>query len=90
VKVIKPPLHPNAYLSNVRNVSKGLRARSKILQILDSDPTSASRMAKATSLTYGVVMHHLKLLACEGIVDRKGGRPYYWVTTGLGQKRLAS
>jgi len=74
----------------VRNVSKGLRTRSKILQILDSSPSTASRLAKATSLAYGVVMHHLRLLACEGIVDRKGGRPYYWFPTGLGQKRLAS
>jgi predicted transcriptional regulator len=83
-------LHPNAYLRNVRNVSSGLRARTKILETLESKPCNAVRIAKEASLSYSVVMHHLRLLEKEGIVHRKGRRPYYWVSTGLGQKRLVS
>ena len=83
-------MHPNAYLRNVRNVSSGLRTRTKILETLDSKPCDGVRMAKEASLSYSVVMHHLRLLEKEGIVHRKGRRPYYWVSTGLGQKRLVS
>ena len=83
-------MHPNAYLRNVRNVSSGLRARTKILETLESKPCNAVRIAKEASLSYSVVMHHLRLLEKEGIVHRKGRRPYYWVSTGLGQKRLVS
>jgi predicted transcriptional regulator len=74
----------------VRNVNSGLKARSKILQMLESKPSTASIITVEAPLTYGVVMHHLRLLENEGILHRKGRRPYYWVVTGLGQKRLVS
>ncbi len=82
-------MHPNAYLENIRNVSSGLKARTKILEALESKPCDGVRIAKEGSLSYSVVMHHLRLLENEGIVHRKGRRPYYWVSTGLGQKRLS-
>ncbi|MGZ4850621.1 MAG: ArsR family transcriptional regulator [Candidatus Bathyarchaeia archaeon] len=72
----------------MRNVSSGLRARTKILQTLEHSPSAAARIAKENSLSYSVVRHHLRLLEDEGIVHRKGGRPYCWMSTGLGQKRL--
>jgi DNA-binding transcriptional ArsR family regulator len=81
-------MHPNAYLKNIRNVDSGLKARSKILEALESKPYDGVKIAKEGSLSYSVVMHHLRLLENEGIVHRKGRRPYYWVSTGLGQKRL--
>jgi predicted transcriptional regulator len=81
-------LHPNAYLTHVRNVSSGVKARTKILETLEREPLDAVKTAKDTSLSYSVVMHHLRLLENEGIVQRKGRRPYYWVSTGLGQKSL--
>jgi predicted transcriptional regulator len=43
---------------------------------------------KEAGMHYGVVMHHLKLLEAEGIVERKGNKPRVWSLTGLGQKRL--
>jgi predicted transcriptional regulator len=82
-------MHPNAYLENIRNVTCGLRARTKILVTLESGPYSAGKIAKVTSVSYNVVMHHMRLLEKEGIIHRKGSRPYYWVATGLGQKRLS-
>jgi len=82
-------MHPNAYLKNIRNVNCGLKARTKILEILEIKQSSAGTIAKEVSLSYGVVIHHLRLLSNEDIVHRKGSRPYYWVSTGLGQKRLS-
>ena len=87
--MIKETLHPNAYLKNLRNVKSGVRARTKILQTLESGPSASYRIAKERALSYGVVVHHLRLLENEGIVHRKGRRPFYWVSTGLGQKRLS-
>jgi DNA-binding transcriptional ArsR family regulator len=77
-------------LERVKNVKRGLKARTKILSALEKRSSDAAAMAKEKSLSYGVVMHHLRLLEKEGIVNRKGKRPYFWVLTGLGQKRLVS
>jgi predicted transcriptional regulator len=82
-------MHPNAYLEKIRNVECGLKARTKILEILENKPSTAGILAKESTLSYNVVIHHLRLLSNEGIVQRKGNRPYYWVSTGLGQKRLS-
>jgi len=72
----------------VKNVKRGLKTRTKILDALEKRSSDAAAIAKKKSLSYGVVMHHLRLLEKEGIVNRKGKRPYFWVLTGLGQKRL--
>ena len=87
---MKLVVHPNAYLKNVRNVKAGIAARSLILQRLEDNPAAASRIAMEATLTYSVVMHHLRLLQDEGIVDRKGCRPSVWVSTNIGQMRLDS
>ena len=73
----------------MRNVRSGLKARTKILVLLDTLCFDASKIAKETALSYGVVMHHLRLLKNEGTVERKGDRRYVWLSTGLGQKRLS-
>jgi transposase len=85
---IKQTLHPNAYLKNIRNVKCGLRARSKILILLETQGSSASKIAKQTEMSYGVVVYHLRLLRNEGTVERKGSGRFVWLATGLGQKRL--
>lgn len=81
-------MHPNAYLKKIRNVHSGLAARTKILVLLDHQSCSASKIANESALSYGVVIHHLRLLKNEGTVERKCTRPYVWLVTGLGQKRL--
>jgi predicted transcriptional regulator len=88
-KGITGAFHPNAYLKNIRNIRCGLRARTKILILLDTQYCSASELANKTDLSYNVVMHHLRLLCREGIVERKGSRKYVWLPTGVGQTRLA-
>jgi predicted transcriptional regulator len=72
----------------VKNVKNGLIARSRILIALETQQSDGTAIAKEKNLSYGVVMHHLHLLEGEGIVIRKGRRPYIWFLTGLGQKRL--
>jgi CRISPR/Cas system CMR subunit Cmr4 (Cas7 group RAMP superfamily) len=88
VNSIKEAFHPNAYLQHVKNVKSGLEARTKILEAIEKRVFVASSIAAEKSLSYGVVMHHLRLLENEGTVNRKGKRPYFWLLTGLGQKRL--
>lgn len=86
--MVKEAYHPNAYLSNIKNVRLGLEARTRILNVLDKRSVDAKTISKETGMHYGVVMHHLRLLEAEGIAERKQNRPYIWVLTGTGQKRL--
>lgn len=80
--------HPNAYLSCIKNIKLGLRARTRILSVLEKRSIDAKAVANEAGLHYGVVVHHLKLLEAEKIVERKGVRPFTWMLTGVGQKRL--
>jgi hypothetical protein len=36
-------MHPNAYLKNIRNITSGVAARSKVLTVLDTDCFSAQK-----------------------------------------------
>jgi len=81
--------HPNAYLRNLRNVRCGLIARTKLLLLLDNQYYGAIELANKTGFSYNVVMYHLRLLSREGIVVHKGSRRYVWLSTGIGQTRLA-
>jgi predicted transcriptional regulator len=71
-------------------VIAGLRARTKIITALDKNANNAIFLTKVTSLSYSVILHHLKLLERENLVIRRGKRPYTWLLTGLGQKQLLS
>ncbi|MEM3695352.1 MAG: ArsR family transcriptional regulator [Candidatus Bathyarchaeia archaeon] len=86
--MLKEPYHPKAYLTEVKNIKRGLLARTKILNALDKGSTDAKTLAEQTGMHYNVVMHHLRLLEVEGIVERKRSKPNVWTLTGLGQKRL--
>jgi predicted transcriptional regulator len=80
--------HPNAYLSNIKNNRLGLRARTRILNLLEKVSVDAKTISKEAEMHYGVVMHHLRLLKAEALVERKPSKPYIWAVTGKGQKRL--
>jgi predicted transcriptional regulator len=84
----KETWHPNAYLSGVRNVRLGLRARTLILNALEKRSMDAKTIADEADMHYGVVLHHLKLLEVEEIVERKRDRSHKWLLTGVGQRRL--
>lgn len=85
----KLAFHPNAYLSEIRNVRQGLASRTKILRVLEIRIATASVLAKEAGLNYHVVLHHLRLLETEKIALHKGSKkPYFWELTGMGQQRL--
>jgi predicted transcriptional regulator len=77
-------------MQQIKNIRNGLITRTVLLSLLEIRASDASSIAKETSLSYGVVAHHLKLLEKENTVFRKGRRPYVWELTGLGQKRLVA
>lgn len=81
--------HPNAYLEHKKNVIRGLKARTKILQVMDgAKALTIKEVADLTVLNYSVSRHHLRLLGAEHIVKRTGKRPYKWRITGKGQRSL--
>ena len=83
--------HPNAFLSGTRNVRQGLVSRTKILRVLERKGATAMAVADSSLLSYGVVLHHLRLLEGESIVSRvRSPKPHLWELTGLGQQRLAA
>jgi len=90
MKMLREAYHPKAYLSNIKNIKRGLQARTRILDILDRRSVDAKTISKETGMHYGVVMHHLRLLEAEGIIERRQSKPLIWTLTGLGQKRLVN
>jgi predicted transcriptional regulator len=63
-------------------------ARTKILLVLDKQYCGTGELVNKTGLSYNVVLYHLRLLRCDGIVEHKGDRRYVWVSTDVGQTRL--
>jgi len=86
----KTEIHPKAYLVSKRNVKAGLRARSKILFILEEAKGSASEISKRSGLAYECIAYHLRSMRKERLVERSGRRPYLWALTKFGQQRLSS
>jgi DNA-binding transcriptional ArsR family regulator len=88
MRMVREIWHPKAYLSIIKNIKLGLRARTRILNVLEKRSIDARAIANEAGMHYRVVVHHLKLLEAEEIVERKGSRPNTWMLTGIGQKRL--
>jgi DNA-binding transcriptional ArsR family regulator len=82
--------HPKAFLALKKNIRPGLISRTRILSILENQTASAKMMARETGLRYAAVLHHLRLLEAEGILIRRGDKPYSWELTGMGQRRLTN
>jgi len=81
--------HPNTYLERKRNVIRGLKARTKILEVMGrAKALTIKEVSSLAVLSYSTSRHHLRLLEDKQIVKRKGKRPYKWKITGKGQKRL--
>ena len=81
--------HPRAYLAQVRNIRPGLATRTKLLEALEGHPGLTVReLAELTGLSPSAIRRQLANLEREGIVARRGKRPYRWALTGLGQARL--
>ena len=85
----KTEIHPKAYLATKRNVKAGLRARSKILFVLEEAKRGAGDISKRSGLGYGCVIYHLRSMRKERLLERSKQRPYLWALTAFGQQRLA-
>jgi len=82
-------LHPNSWLPRIRNVTSGLKTRSRILMALERGERTASEVAEETGMNYLRVLRHLHLLESSGVVVRDNAhRPYRWSLTGRGQRKL--
>jgi len=88
--MVKEAYHPKAYLSNIKNIKRGLQARTRILNVLDKEPVNAKGISSKAGMHYGVVLHHLRLLEAEEITERKQSKPHVWALTRLGQRRLVN
>ena len=82
--------HPNAFLTLIRNYTRGLVARTGILSVLERGIANAKAIAQKTGLKYGTVLYHLHLLESEKILRVGEKKPYVWEVTGAGQQRLAN
>ena len=81
--------HPKSFLTLIRNYTRGLVARTRILLVLEKGVTTAKAIAQKTGLTYRTVLYHLHLLESEKILTASKKKPYIWEVTGAGQQRLA-
>ncbi len=82
-------MHPKAFLATKRNVKAGLRARSKILFVLEEGKRGTTDVSKRSGLGYGCIVYHLRSMRKERLVERSKRRPYLWSLTMYGQQRLA-
>ncbi len=79
-------IEAQAYLRNVRNVSQGLKTRSKIIVYLREDSASNGReISKSINLSYSATSRHLRHMKREKIITRS---KLGWKLTGLGQKAV--
>jgi predicted transcriptional regulator len=83
---MREEIEPQAYLRNLRNVPRGLKARSKIARSMRNNEAKKSRdIARAAGLSYSAAIRHLRHMREEQIVERKKAG---WSLTGLGQQAV--
>jgi predicted ArsR family transcriptional regulator len=88
MEMIRDYYHPKAFLSKIKNVKKGLVTRTKIVSALDILQCTAKAINEKTGIHYSSILHHLHLMENENIIKRNDKKPYIWVLTGIGQKKL--
>jgi predicted transcriptional regulator len=86
--MIRDYYHPKALLSKIKNVKKGLITRTKIVSTLDLLQCTVKIINEKTGIHYSSILHHLHLMENENIIKRNDKKPYIWVLTGIGQKKL--
>ena len=81
--------HPKAYLSKIRNVTRGLTSRTRIITAIEKGTGTAAEIAEKSRLTYGCTLYHLRSMSGENLVTRSGKRRRStWFLTEYGQQRL--
>lgn len=79
---------PRSILRGIRNVKRGIEARSKIIRALKSGEVQVKSIASSSGLSYSAVRMHLERMLKEGIVTRSTKKPYKWELTGRGQRGI--
>ncbi len=75
----------------MRNVSRGLESRTKILDMMEKGKTNIQDISHKTGLGTACVSYHLKLLLKKRVVAvSKSGRAGRWTLTKYGQEKLFS
>ena len=86
---MSPAYHPRAYLSGMRNVSRGLASRTKIVEALEQGKTRVAEISEKSKLGRACVSYHLKLLLRRKVVHlTQTGRTGRWTLTKYGQEKL--
>ncbi len=79
-------IEPQAYLRSLRNVPRGLKARSRIVRSMRANNAKkGSDIAKAAEISYSASMRHLRHMRMEHIVEKSRTG---WSLTGLGQQAV--
>ena len=86
--MLRKPYNPKAFLELRKNIRPGLVARTQIISFLEERAMNAKTITQKSKLSYAAVLYHLNLLETEGIIIRKGKKPFLWELTGAGQQRL--
>jgi len=87
---LSPAYHPRAYVSGMRNVSRGLVSRTKIIQAMEQGKAHVPDISERSKLGKACVSYHLKLLLRRRVVSlTQTGRTGWWTLTKYGQEKLA-
>jgi len=75
----------------MRNVSRGLESRTKILDMMEKGKTNVQDISDKAGLGTACVSYHLKLLLKQRVVAvSKSGRAGRWTLAKYGQEKLFS
>ncbi len=75
----------------MRNVSRGLESRTKVLDVMEKGRTNVQDISEKAGLSPACVGYHLKLLLKQRVVAvSKSGRAGRWTLTKYGQEKLFS
>ncbi len=86
---MSPAYHPRAYLTGIKNVSRGLASRTKIIMALEQGKIGVADISEKSKLGQSCVGYHLRLMLKQKVVTmRQTGRTGRWTLTVSGQKRL--
>jgi predicted transcriptional regulator len=75
----------------MRNVSRGLVSRTKIIEIMEKGKNNIPEIGEKAGLSQSCVGYHLKLLLKQRVVTvAQSGRVGRWTLTKYGQEKLFS
>ncbi len=82
-------INPKAYLRSIKNVEKGLRVRSKIIDILSKGGLSVGEISRRSGMPPTRIRYHLRNMKVDGVVKKhRAGKQVVWQLTGIGQASL--